>query len=65
MITINEGDSFVCKEDVMMNDSLNDIRYQAGLIYISEHDGCITNDLNHDKHRWSDQSKIVKHFKKL
>lgn len=46
----NSGDTLVCKEDVVMNNSNKTVEFTKGKVYKSEFDGCLTNnsgDRNH------------------
>lgn len=64
-LTINKGDSFVCIKDVLMNGNPDDIAYQAGLIYTSEREGCITNDGDNSDHSWQYSIQLPNYFIKL
>lgn len=51
---IKKGDKFKCIRDVIMDDDPNDIAYHAGGIYISELDGCITDEKRVKTHYWNE-----------
>lgn len=51
---IKKGDKFKCIKDVIMDDDPNDIVYHAGGIYISELDGCITDEKRVKTHYWNE-----------
>jgi len=58
MITeIKKGDRFRCVEDVVMIDS-GSFTYYKGKEYLSEQDGCITNEQGETDHRWGDASRF-------
>lgn len=52
---IKKGDKFECIKDIMMDNNPKDIAYTSGKIYISELDGCITDDQNKVYHYWSNE----------
>lgn len=52
---IKKGDKFEYIKDVMMDNNPKDIAYTSGKIYISELDGCITDDQNKVDHYWSNE----------
>jgi len=61
---IKKGDKFLCLEDyVMYDDDL--IAYEQGKIYISEIDGCITDEQKDVKHKMDGQYDFFKHFKQI
>ena len=62
---IKKGDKFVCIKKVVMNNDWKDISYKKGFIYISEIEGCITNDKLNTGHRWSRYTQSKKYFVKL
>lgn len=49
---IEKGDKFLCIKDVVMDD--DSIEYYAGKTYISEENGCITDESGTKEHRWVD-----------
>lgn len=49
---IKKGDKFLCIKDVVMDD--DSIEYYAGKTYISEENGCITDESGTKEHRWVD-----------
>lgn len=51
---IKKGDKFKCIRDVLMDDDSTDIAYYAGNIYISELDGCITDERRVKTHYWDE-----------
>ena len=58
---IKKGDKYLCLSDYIMNDDT--IAYTEGKTYLSEIDGCITdNDLD-DNHGMSDQDDFFEFFK--
>lgn len=53
---INEiecGKLYLCKKSVIMNNNPEYITYYKGGIYISEYDGCITNNQGDMTHMWN------------
>ena len=52
---IKKGDKFECIKDVIMDNNPKDIAYTSGKIYISELNGCITDDQNKVNHYWSNE----------
>lgn len=51
---IKKGDAFVCINTAIMDENPYDIAYDKGRIYYSEEDGCITDNQNFVRHKWSD-----------
>ena len=51
---IKKGDKFKCIRDVLMDDDPTDIAYHAGNLYISEQDGCITDERRVKTHYWDE-----------
>ena len=51
---IKKGDIFKCIRDVLMDDDPNDIAYYAGNLYISEQNGCITDERRVKTHHWDE-----------
>lgn len=51
---IKKGDKFKCIKPVCINDNLNEIAYDKNQIYISEEDGCITDNEGNINHKWHD-----------
>lgn len=49
---IEKGDKFLCIKDVVMDNGV--IEYYAGKTYVSEKDGCITNESGEIEHSWID-----------
>lgn len=49
---IRKGEKFECIQDVIMDD--DELAYKKGEIYISEHNGCITDKAGNTKHSWED-----------
>jgi hypothetical protein len=60
---IKKGDSFVCIQDVIMED--DSLVYKKGSIYTSEKDGCITDEDDDINHHWNDANYIRLHFVKI
>jgi hypothetical protein len=61
---IKKGDSFVCVEDVIMNDD-DSLVYKKGFVYTSEKDGCITDEDGDIDHRWDDVDYTSLYFVKI
>lgn len=61
---IKKEDKFECIKDVMMDNNPKNIAYTSGKTYISELDGCITDDQNKVDHHWSNE-KSEQYFIKL
>lgn len=51
---IKKGDKFKCIKAVCINDNPNEIAYDKNQIYISEKDGCITDNERNINHKWND-----------
>ena len=51
---IKKGDIFKCIKSVCINDNPNEVAYDKGKIYISEEDGCITDNDKNINHKWHD-----------
>ena len=62
---IKKGDSFVCISKVIMNNERKDISYKKGFIYLSEIDGCITNDTLNVNHSWPKGTEVNRYFVKI
>ena len=62
---IKKGDRFVCIKNVIMNKDLKDIAYRKGYVYVSQINGCITNDKLITGHGWSKYSQPKRYFVKL
>lgn len=60
-----KGDEFLCIKDVMMNDNPDEIAYFQGEIYLSENEGCITDEYGDKSHRWVKEEDINCYFKKI
>lgn len=50
---ISKGDVFECIQHVVMDDGI--VAYVKGKAYVSEKDGCITNEQHDECHEWSTQ----------
>lgn len=61
---IKAGDKFKCIKDVIMDNDPNDIAYYAGNIYVSEQNGCITDEGRLKTHHW-DECKYTEEGKAL
>lgn len=62
---IHKGDQFLCIKDVIMSGKEDDIAYFQGEIYLSENDGCITDEYGDKSHWWLKEDDINSHFKKI
>lgn len=62
---IKKGDKFRCIKDVIMDDDPDDIAYHAGNIYISEEDGCVTDNDGNTSHIWDTFDNMEDYFIKL
>lgn len=62
---IHKGDQFLCIKDVIMNGEENEIAYFQGEIYLSENDGCITDEYGDKSHWWIKEEEINSYFKKI
>lgn len=62
---IHKGDQFLCIKDVIMDNEPDDIAYFQGEIYLSENDGCITDEYGDKSHWWIKEEDINCHFKKI
>ena len=51
---IKKGDKFKCIKSVCINNNPNEVAYDKGKIYISEEDGCITDNDKNINHKWHD-----------
>ena len=51
---IKKGDKFKCIKSVCINDNPNEVAYDKNKIYISEKDGCITDNDGDINHKWHD-----------
>lgn len=61
---IKKGDKFECIKPVIMDDNPLDVVYTEGELYISEYDGCITDNQNNKRHYWNDKEVAI-YFKKV
>lgn len=64
-INIKKGDSFVCIEDVIMDDEHYSLVYKKGSVYTSEIDGCITDEDGDINHHWNDVDYTSLYFVKI
>ena len=62
---IHKGDQFLCIKDVIMSGKEDDIAYFQGEIYLSENDGCITDEYGDKSHWWIKEEEINSYFKKI
>ena len=60
--TLQIGDTFICKEDVIMSDG--EIAYQACMIYNCEEKNCLTDDQQCSHHSWKIDAVFHRHFTK-
>ena len=60
---IKKGDSFVCIQDVIMEDGSH--VYKKGSVYTSEKDGCITDEGGDMSHLWDDVDYTRLRFVKI
>ena len=51
---IKKGDKFKCIKSVCINNNPNEVAYDKDKIYISEEDGCITDNDKNINHKWHD-----------
>jgi hypothetical protein len=61
---INKGDSFVCIQDVIMEEG-DSLVYKKGFVYTSEKNGCITDEDGYIDHRWDDVDYTRLYFVKI
>jgi len=62
---IQRGDKFLCIKDVIMNNEPDEIAYFQGEIYLSENEGCITDEYGDKSHWWVKEEDINCYFKKI
>lgn len=62
---IQRGDKFLCIKDVIMNNKPDEIAYFQGEIYLSENEGCITDEYGDKSHWWVKEEEINSYFKKI
>lgn len=62
---IQRGDKFLCIKDVIMNNEPDEIAYFQGEIYLSENEGCITDEYGDKSHWWVKEEEINSYFKKI
>lgn len=62
---IHKGDQFLCIKDVIMDNEPDEIAYFQGEIYLSENDGCITDEYGDKSHWWTKEENINSYFKKI
>lgn len=60
---IDKGDIFLCKDHVVMHNG--EVAYIKGKTYVSERDGCITDEQNDDNHCWTGELDWRIFFKKI
>lgn len=60
-VDIKRGDKFRCILDVVMSCD-NKIEYIKDKVYISDNDGCITDESGDSRHRWQNVSYFSQHF---
>lgn len=61
---IKKGDEFECIKPVIMDGNPLDVAYTEGELYISENNGCITDNQNNKGHYWNDKEVAI-YFKKV
>lgn len=61
---IKKGDEFECIKPVIMDGNPLDVAYTEGELYISEGNGCITDNQNNKSHYWEDKGVAI-YFKKV
>ena len=61
---IKKGDEFECIKPVIMDGNPLDVAYTEGELYISEINGCITDNQNNKGHYWNDKEVAI-YFKKV
>ena len=61
---IKKGDKFECIKPVIMDGNPLDVAYTEGELYISENNGCITDNQNNKSHYWNDKELAI-YFKKV
>lgn len=61
---IKKEDEFECIKSVIMDGNPLDVAYTEGELYISEYDGCITDNQNNKRHYWNDKEVAI-YFKKV
>lgn len=57
---IKKGDSFLCIKDYIMDDDT--VAYKSGKHYVSEVDGCLTDEIFDTWHRMQVDSEFLEHF---
>lgn len=62
MIGVKKGDIFMCIKNVCMNGNPKDVAYIKNKFYISEENGCITDEQNDMHHGWHDTDAILRYF---
>lgn len=50
-----KGKQYLCKQDVIMDDG--ELAYIKGRVYMSENDGCITDEEGDSEHEWHSDSE--------
>jgi len=60
---IEKGDRFKCLKTFKMEDG--EVAYSRGQVYISEEDGCITDNEPYTTHDMSDYDEFFEYFKPL
>ena len=61
---IKKGDRFKCIKTVIMDNNPNDIAYRKGKFYVSDYDGCITDENEFKGHSWLER-ELSKYFIKV
>lgn len=61
---IKKEDEFECIKSVIIDGNPLDVAYTEGELYISEYDGCITDNQNNKRHYWNDKEVAI-YFKKV
>lgn len=62
---IKKGDKFECIKTVIMDGNPEDVAYTEGALYISNFDGCITDNQGNEGHYWSNEKELTIYFKKV
>ena len=59
---IEEGDSFLCIQDFIMQDKR--LAFKTGVIYTSKRDRCLTNQWGEDNHFMDQFNEFTDYFRK-
>ena len=62
MFMVKKNNIFICIKNVCMNGNPKNVAYIKNKFYISEEDGCITDEQNDKFHGWHNIDAVLQYF---